>query len=192
MFRKAYIFTESTQDATKQSVIYLNKKTIYIVVAVLVVVIIVGVAGVLLLNNGGNTNTNPTPTPTPTPATTIVGATTVQFSVNDTAAGVSYTFAAKNFNSSTEVVRVDMVLSADSKYSYILDASQEKSWTSTNGGAWSVSDFATDWTTYGTLFNGYVDKITAQTSLADFTDGTNSFYCIAANPTLADSLFATS
>ncbi len=170
----------------------MNKKTIYIVVAVLVVVIIVGVAGVMLLNNkGGTTNPSATPTPTATP-TTIVGASTVQFNVNDTAAGVTYTFAAKNFNTSTEVLRVDMKLSADSTYSYILDTAQQKSWSSTNGGAWAAGTFNTDWTTYGTLFNGYVDKIAAQSSLADFSYGTTTINCIAANPTLADSLFATS
>ena len=166
----------------------MNKKMIYIIVAVIVVVLVVGVAGIMLLNNNGNNgNTNPTPTPTPS---TVVGASTVQFNVNDT--GVVYTFSAKNFNTSTVVVRVDMDLGTAGNYSYILDANQAKSWISTNGGAFTASDFTADWTTYGTMYNGFVDKIVAKGSTADFTDGTATFYCIAANPTLADSLFATS
>jgi hypothetical protein len=86
-------------------------------------------------------------------------------------------------------VRVDMDLGTSGNYSYILDAAQEKSWASVNGAAFAASTFTSDWTTYGELYNGYVDKIVATGSTSDFTSGTASIYCIAANPTLADSLF---
>jgi len=162
----------------------MNKNTIYVVVAVIVVILIVGVAAYMFLGNNQGGTTTPTPTPAPT---TIVGASTVQFNVNDS--GVVYTFSAKNFNTSSVVLRVDMDLGASGNYSYILDAGQEKSWVSTNGGSFAASTFSSDWTTYGTLFNGYADKIVAHGSTSDFTEGTATIYCIAANPTLADSLF---
>ncbi len=87
----------------------MKKSIIYAVVAVIVVVLIVGVAAVLLLNNNPGNGGGTTPTPTPTPAT-IVGASTVQFSVNETANGatVIYNFACKNYNSTTEEIRVDI------------------------------------------------------------------------------------
>ncbi len=86
----------------------MNKNTMYLVVAVLIVIIVVGVAGYMLLNNGGTDDTNATPTPGP--SATVVGASTVQFSVNETTTAtgdlVGYSFACKNYNTATEVVRV--------------------------------------------------------------------------------------
>jgi len=176
----------------------MNKKTIYAIVAVIVVVLVVGVAGVLLL--GGNLGNNgTTPTPTPAPAT-VVGANTIQFSVNETTTStgdlVGYSFACKNYNTSTEVVRVDMCISG-ANYSYILDAGQEKSWASTDGGAtWTASSFTTDWPNYGSLFNDFVDRLAAQGNTNDLSYTTDTasitIYCVAVNQTIPDSTFATS
>jgi hypothetical protein len=171
----------------------MNKKTIYIVVAVIVVVLIVAVAGVMLLNNGGNDGT-PNTTPTPAPAT-VVGANTLQFSVNDSAAGVIYQYASKNFNSSTEVIRVDMNLGAAGNYSYIIDTGAQNSFVSMdNGATWTAStDFAGDCENYAAPLHTYVDAIAASGNTADLAySSTISIYCIAVNPTIADSFFATS
>ncbi|HSV50216.1 MAG TPA: hypothetical protein VLH35_07855 [Candidatus Acidoferrales bacterium] len=173
----------------------MNKKTIYIVVAVIVVILIVGVAGVMLLNNGNGGTTNPTATPTPTPAATIVGANTLQFNVNDSSAQLLYTYKCKNFNSSSEVIRVDMNLGAAGNYSYIIDMGASKSWTSTNAGTtWTAStDFAADVTNYATPFYAYVNKIAEQSNTADFAyTSTISIYGITVNPTFAASVFAVS
>lgn len=176
--------------------IILNKKTIYIVVVVIVVILIVGVAGVMLLNNNGNGGTtNPTASPTPSPAATIIGANTLQFKVDDSAANVFYTYKAKNFNTSTEVLRVDMNLGASGNYSYIIDLGQGKSWSSTNAGTtWTAStDFAGDCTNYATPYYSYVAKIAEQTSTADFAySSTVAISCIAVNPSFDASVFATS
>jgi hypothetical protein len=165
----------------------MDKKTIYIVVAVIVVVLIVGVAGVMLLNNGGlggTPATTPTPTPVPTP-TTIVGA--------DTSSGV-FTYTSKNFNTSTEIIRVDMNIVGAGNYSYIIDMAQSKSWTSTDGGShWTASAFAGDVTNYATPYYAYVTKIAEQANLSDFAyTSAIQISCITVNPTIADSFFATS
>jgi hypothetical protein len=174
----------------------MNKRTIYIVVAVLVVVIVVGVTGVLLLNNqGGNTNPSATPTPTSTPAATVVGAHTLRFNVNDTSAGLTYTYTCKNFNSSTEILRVDMDIGAAGKYNYIVDTGAEKSWASTdNGATWTAStDFAGDSTNYAAPFHAYVNKIAEQGNTADFAyTSLILIYSIEVNPTISDSVFAIS
>jgi hypothetical protein len=174
----------------------LNKKTIYIVVAVIVVVLIVGVAGVMLLNNNGNGGTtNPTATPTPAPAATIVGANTLQFNVDDSSADVLYTYKCKNFNSSTEVIRIDMNLGAAGNYSYIIDLGQGKSWSSTDAGTtWAAStDFSGDCTNYATPYYAYVNKIAEQSSTADFAySSTIAISGIIVNPTFIDSVFTVS
>lgn len=171
----------------------MNKKTIYLVVAVIVVVLVVGVAGVMLLNGNG-TNTNPTPTPTPAPAS-IVGANIVQFVVDDSSAQLLTTYTAKNFNTSTEILRVDMNLGAAGNYSYIIDLGAQKSYASTDAGAtWTAStDFSGDCTNYATPYYSYVSKIAEQGNTADFAYSSSiQISCIAVNPTIADSFFATS
>ena len=179
----------------------MNKKMIYIVVAVIVVVLIVGVAGVMLLSNNGN-NGNTNPTPTPPPATPVSQASTLQFSVNETVTAtndvVAYQYSCKNFNTSTEVVRVDMNLGAAGNFSYIVDSSAQKSWVSMdNGATWTASVFADDNTNYDAPFHAFVNKIVANGDSAvdyTYTTGTTSvsIFCIAVNPTIADSVFATS
>ncbi len=175
----------------------MNKKTIYAIVAVIVVVLVVGVAGVMLLNNGGNGGTEPTPTP---PPATVTGASSVIFSVNDTAADtgevVGYTFTCANYNTATEKVKVDVCV-AGATYMYILDAGQEKSWISIdNGATWTASDFTADWTTYGSLFNDFAQKLIDQGNINDLTyttdTGSITIYCVAVDETIPDSTFAVS
>jgi hypothetical protein len=173
----------------------MNKKTIYIVVAVLVVVIVVAAAGILLMNNNNGGTTNPTPTPAPA---TVVGASSVQFNVNETTgtSTVPYEFACKNFNTSTEIIRVDLLMGAAGNYTYVMDAHTQTSKMSTdNGTTWATSTFATDWQTYGTIFTNNVDKLVAAGNTNDltYTSGTTTvnIFCVAVNQA-ADSLFETS
>jgi len=175
----------------------MNKNTMYLIVAVLIVVIVVGVAGYMFLGNNAGTDTNPTATPGPD---TVVGATTVQFSVNETtiATGdlVGYSFACKDYDTGTEVVRVDICI-ADQTYSYILDAGLQESWVSLdNGATWMAGVFADDWVAYGSLFNDFVGRLADQGNTMDLsytTDTTSiTIYCVAVNETIADSMFATS
>jgi hypothetical protein len=177
----------------------MNKKIIYIIVAVIVVVLIVGVAGVMLLNNGGNgNNTNPTATPTPAPSIAVSNATNLQFSVNQTTNGVlvGYQYTCKNINTANEIVRIDMCLT-EGNYSYVVDLGTQKSYVSTDGGAtWTQTTFADDCTNYVTPFHTIVDKIIANgNTTADYSytenGSTYAVYCIAVNPTIADSVFAT-
>ena len=175
----------------------MNKKTIYLVVAVLVVVIVVGVAAYVLMNQGGGSTT--TPTPTPPPATPVSEASSLQFSVNQTTDDVlvGYTYSCKNFNASDEKLRVDMCLT-EGNYSYIIDLGTQKSYASMDGGAtWSETNFADDCTNYVTPFHNIVDKLIANGDTADdysYTESGSTYdvYCIAVNPTLADSLFTAS
>ena len=179
--------------------IQLNKKTIYIIVAVLVVVIVIaGAAAYLLTNNGGNGGTTPTPTPSPTPAPTVVNATTLQFSVNETTSGVplKYNFAAKNVNTTTEVMRMDILDSAGN-YSYIINLGTSTSFLKINDGAWAASDFNTDSAAYIVAFSDYQTALinwNGQDATYSYTTASSSIVisAIHVNPTLEDSLFATS
>ena len=175
----------------------LDKKTIYIIVAAIVVILIVGVAGVMLLNNGGNDDTNPTPTPAPTDVPSVADATSIQFAVIDSAAGVTYEYQCKNLNAADEMLRVDLDLGGEmGTYNYIIDMGTMQSWMSADGTTWTAGDFATDATDYATPFHAYLDKIIENGGTADFTYTTDAgdvtISCIVVNPTIDDSVFATS
>jgi hypothetical protein len=152
----------------------MNKKTIYIIVAVLVVVIVIaGAAAFLLMNNGGGGGATPTPTPEPT-ALTVVDASTLQFNVAETTSGVTlnYAFASKNVNTSTQVVRMDIL--STTNYSYIVDLGASTSFLSTdNGATWAASDFAAD-SAYIVAFADY------QTALVNW-DGHSAEYSYTAS-----------
>ena len=189
-FGKAYI-NFRLKRSTEKFGDSMNKKTIYIIVAVLIVVIVVaGAAAFLLMGT----------TPTPTPVPTVVGATTLQFSVNETTNGalVTFNFAAKDVNTTNEVLRLDIPGGSLGNYSYIINLATSTSFFSAdNGATWTASDFATD-SSFVVLFADY------QTNLVNWNgnDATYSYtatsgasiviYDISVNPTLADSLFATS
>jgi hypothetical protein len=173
----------------------MNKKTIYIIVAVLVIIIVVGVAAALLLmNNGGGSETT---TPTPTPTTNGVGdATTLKFSANVTSQGstITYNWAGKNIHSSNITIRVDFA-----GYSYLLDATTEKSWSSSdNGTTWTTGNFTADWPAWGAQWQENVDALTGHWSGSgdySFTDATQAavtLFNIVVNPTIPASTFATS
>ncbi|MCX6644468.1 MAG: hypothetical protein NT043_04610, partial [Candidatus Bathyarchaeota archaeon] len=151
----------------------MNKKTMYIIVAVLVVVIVIaGVAAFVLLNNSGNGGT--------TQPVSVVGATTVQFSVNETTGGakVTYNFAGNNVNTSSLMLRIDIPGGASGNYSYILSVSQQKSWDKVNDGAWTEGNYTADWGTWGAAWYSYVNENLVNwsgTGDYTYTSGTNSY-----------------
>jgi hypothetical protein len=82
-------------------------------------------------------------------------------------------------------------------YSYLLDTSQEKSWSSTNNGdTWTAStDFVGDWTAWGGQWSGYTDNLThwngsdAQYSYTNSAGEAIVLFNIVVNPTIPDSTF---
>ena len=170
----------------------------YIIVAVLVVVIIVaGAAAYILSTNGnGGTSSSPTPTPAPTPAD-VANATTLSFSANVTVSGATTTYEWKGINiHAAPTIRVDLP-----GYSYILNSTQEKSWSSTdNGATWTQGTFTTDWPFWGNEWSLYVDALTPGhwdgiSSTYSYTDAQGqaiTLFNIVVNPTIPASTFATS
>jgi hypothetical protein len=178
----------------------MNKKTIYIIVAVLVVVIIVGAAAILVMNYGGGGEETPVPT--------VVGATTLQFNVNETTNEqlVTYQYAFKdlswndnNVNMTNAVVRLDIPGGSVGNYSYIFSAAELKSWSSVdNGVTWIQGNFSVDWPQWSAFFSDYLTHLvnwngSDLTYSYTATSGSSLvIYDISPNPTLPASLFATS
>ena len=172
----------------------------YIIVAVLVIVIIVaGAAAYILMGNGGG-GTSATPTPAPTTAPTVVGASSLQFIVQETTSGgspVTYNFAVKNFNASNEMIRIDIPGGSAGNYSYIIKLADSTSFLSIdNGATWTASSFGTD-ASFATSLNNYVTELAnwnGHDATFTYTAGqiTNVISALHVNPDLSDSLFATS
>src|SRR5512143_1950518 len=106
-------------------------KEIYAVVEVVLIIII---AAVILFVPGILPGPAPSPTPTPTsaPGVAVGDATSLTFNANVTISGATteYKWYGKNLHSTNETLRVDFA-----NYVYILDAGQQKSWSSTDSGA---------------------------------------------------------
>lgn len=176
----------------KNSVIQLKKNMMYAIVAVLIIVIVIAGAAVYLLYGGGGGTTNPTTTPSPT--VTVGDATTLTFSANVTTSGstIEYKWAGKDIHTSP-IIRVDFA-----GYSYLLDSSKEKSWSSTdNGATWKAGTFTTDWPAWGAQWSSYVDELTpghwsgsGDRSYTDPTGAAVTLFNIVVNPTIPASTFA--
>jgi hypothetical protein len=179
----------------------MNKKNMYLILAVLVIVIIIaGAAAYVLMNNNGDGGTNATPTPLPTTVPTVVGASSLQFTVQETTSGgspVTYNYAVKNFNASNEMLRVDIPGGSAGNYSYIIKLADSTSFLSIDGGAtWTASDFGTD-ASFATSLNNYVTELAnwnGHDATYSYTAGqiSNVISALHVNPPLEDSLFATS
>jgi hypothetical protein len=175
----------------------MERKTIYAIVAVLIIIIVVGAAAAYyLMNTGGGGGITPTPTPTTSPANNVANATTLTFSANVTSQGstITYNWAGKNFHT-TPTIRVDFA-----GYSYLLNAGQEKSWSSTNNGStWTSGNFTADWPAWGAQWQSYVDALTpghwsgsGDYTFTDTTGATVTLFNISVNPTIPDSTFTAS
>ena len=132
---------------------------------------------------------------------TVVGASTLQINVNETGSSgtVTYMFSAKNLNTSTLIVRMDIPGGSAGNYSYIVDTGAQKAYSSIdNGATWTLDDWPTDYSMVITPFNDYVTHLADNWNGSDLTytytssTGTILIYGICPNPTLPDSLFATS
>ena len=169
---------------------------IYIIVAVLVVVIIVAGAAAYILSTGNN-GTNATPTPTPVPTVSVADATSLSFSANVTVSGATTTYEWQGVNiHSAPTIRADFP-----GYSYVLNSTAEKSWSSTdNGATWTAGTFTDDWPFWGNQWSVYVDELTpghwdGTSATYSFTDAQGEgvvLFNIVVNPTIPDSTFATS
>jgi hypothetical protein len=175
-----------------------NKNTMYIVVAVVVIIIVVvAIAGAYVLMNPGGGGGGGDGEET---VYTMGNATSIQYDVNLTTAGVTgtYNFAGKNLGTTDTLLRVDAnpVVSEGTVYSYIMYAANQTSYSNATG-TWDVSVFATDWPTYSTQFEGYIDHNPDwKTGDSDITYTDNSgntvvIFNIVLNPSLPDSLFQT-
>ena len=139
--------------------------------------------------------------PTPTPSVTVADATSLQFTVVETTSGasVTYNFAVENVNATNEMIRVDIPGGAAGNYSYIVKLGDSTSFISMdNGATWTASDFATD-ANFAISLQDYITNL-VQTGMDtdetySYTASSGSSIVISAihvNPTLDDSLFATS
>jgi hypothetical protein len=169
----------------------------YIIVAVLVVVIIIAGAAAYVLSNNGSSN-NATPTPTPAPTVSVADATNLTFSANVTSQGITaqYNWQGQDIHSGNLSLRVDF-----STYAYILSASAQKSWVSTDSGAtFTASTFASDWGTttapgFGNQWADYVDNLAhwdGTSTTYSYTDTAGEaivIFNIVVNPTIPASTF---
>ena len=171
----------------------MKKSAIYAIVAVIVIIIVI--AAVILLVPGILPGPSPSPTPTPSvaPGTLVANATSLTYSANVTTNGATteYKWAGKNMHSTNETLRVDFAT-----YAYILDASVQKSWISTDSGAtWTAGVFADDWTSWGPQWSANVDNLAHWTEGDTYTytetatGATVVLFNIVVNPTIPDSTF---
>lgn len=175
---------ELKMEVTKQSVIQLNKKTIYLVVAVLVVVLVVAVAAYMLLYQPGGSTTNPTPTPTPEPVA-VADATSLQFTVEDSTG--QYRYSAMNIGSETQLAIE--YLDEAAGFSIIINGTTHTAFSDMTG-TWTEDDFQTTWDQWYPVFEGYVDSLAHWTE-GEYTseDGTTRIFDIQVNSTLDESCF---
>jgi hypothetical protein len=167
-----------------------SRKTL---IAVIVIVAIAAVAvGVYLATQSGGGGGGGGGT-----TTGIAGASSLQFSVSATHAGVSqgtYTYMAKNLGTSNLMIRIEATTSTGDNFIYIVNGAQQKAWMCSNGEWLDLSDaFTTQWNTWDSQWEGY------QNNLAGWTGGDHTYtapngdtvriYNITVNPSLADSLF---
>ena len=174
----------------------LNKKTTYAIVAVVIIIIVVGIAAYAVLNNKpGETEEN---SPTPTATSSVLGANSIEFNSNLTSQGVTiqHKWAGKDIHVETPTIRLDILGGESGNYSYMLDVGQQKSFTSINGGAWTPSTYATDWTTFGAEWTDYLNHMghwtSGDVSYTNTAGEAVTLYNIVINPTIPDSTFATS
>jgi len=132
-----------------------------------------------------------------TPGGGVSGATSLDFKVDYTYAGQTYTYQerARNIGTASMDLRVDITI-AGTTMSYILSGSQQQGWVYTGTQWMSFSDlgmnFSEQWSTYSSGFSTYTGY------LSDWTSGewsgtyggiTYRIYDIQVDPTLLDSVF---
>jgi len=173
----------------------MNKKMMYALVSVVVIiVVVVAVAGGYVLMNGGGATNN------------VASATSLQYKAEVTYQGATTTqfnWAAKNVGATDMQLRIDISGGASGNYTYILNHGNQTAWFAVNGTWTNVSsDFTNQWNTWvgtGKRWTNDLDALaknwsgTGEYTYTDSAAGTTiRIYNVVINPTLADSLFATS
>lgn len=171
----------------------MNQKGVSTLVIAVIVVVVIAVVGVGVYWYMGSSGNGGEATPTPTPsAPDVGGASSLQFSVEVTSDGTTYTntYMAKNIGTSDLMIRIEM----DGDMVYIVNGAEEKAWYYMDG-AWTdiSSTFSDEWASWSTTVSGYQGELADWTGTGEWTyteDGTTvRIYDISVNPTLADSLF---
>jgi len=180
--------------------LWMNQKgisAVVIAVIVVVVVVAVGVGVYLAMSNTGGNGGGGEATPTPTATTPDVAeATSLQFKVEVTSEGTTYTntYMAKNIGTSDLMIRIE-IDSAGSNFVYIVNGADEKAWAYADGEWTDISDtFSSEWDSWSTTVSGYQDDLADWSGTGEWTytgtDGsTVRIYDISVNPSLADTLF---
>jgi hypothetical protein len=126
----------------------------------------------------------------------VESATSLSFQVDGSYAGYtfSYTFKAKDIESSNAKLRIDMT-AAGTTIGYIINGALQKVWVS-YGGQWTevTGDFSTYWSQYDAMFSSYQESLAGWTggdyTYTDPSSGTTvTISNIQVNPSLNDSLF---
>jgi hypothetical protein len=173
----------------------MNKKMMYALVSVVLIIVVVAGAGAyVLMNNGNGGNT-----------VKVTDATSLQYDAEVTYQGdvTQFKWAAKNVGTSDMSLRFDILHGGQSNYTYILNGADQKAWMAVDGNWTDVStDFTNQWNTWvgtGMAWSRNLDSLatnwsgTGDYTYADSATGTTTrIYNVVINPTLADSLFATS
>ena len=188
-------------DATSRKVLFLSKTTTYAIVAVIIIVIVIGAAAAYVLtSNPGTPSATATPTPsasiTPNPSSTgnnVASATNLTFTAEVTMSGTTttYNWIGQNIHSNAPTLKVSFA-----NYVYILDAGQQKSYSSTNSGStWTTGNFTQDWISWSPQWLGYVDNLahwsgSGSYSYTDQTGASIVISDIAVNQPIPASTFA--
>lgn len=172
----------------------MNKKTLYVLVAALIVIVVAAVAGGLWVYNGGSKGGGNTQ------SVSVANATSLEFMANVTTQGsivVTHACYGKNIGTPNLMIRIDILGGEAGNWSYILDTGQEKSWNSTNYGAYASGNYTADWAFWGTVWTGFVTNLKNWSGTGDYSYTSSNgnpvtIYNIKVNPKLPDSLFQTS
>ncbi len=135
--------------------------------------------------------------PSPSIAPNVAGASSLQYSVSLTEAGVnqgSYTYSGKNAGTTNFMLRIDFTDTSGNQTIYIMNGAEQKAWIYSDGQWQDISAaYATQANIWTPMWQGYVNALTAWTGIGDYTytqgNATVRIYDISINPTLADSLF---
>jgi len=170
-------------------VIQVDKKTIYIIVAIIAIIVVAVAAVALLMNNDEAPDTLPEPA-------TVVGAESLQFTATEST-GAVYEFSIRGVNEADQELRVDMTIDGET-YNYVIKLADQTSFMSMDGETWFASDFAEDSGIYVVMAADFIAALEEDWNGLDAQQnvtieaGDYVVSNIRVNPSLNDSLFATS
>jgi hypothetical protein len=163
----------------------LNKIAVFSLASVLIVFVAVFFAVMYAPNYGGQIGTN-----------TVKYASTLTFNANITAQGTTLEqrWAARDIKHENKTFRVEILDHGSEKF-YVLNAGQQKSWSSTDGVTWVSSDFAADWATFNPEWEDYFANLinwrgSGNYSITNSAEQDVLLFDISVNPAIPDSTFA--